>query len=94
MSGWVSPFAVRPNLGGITSQTDAEIYPDNPLSLGGAQNYTFDAPLPFIFLSLLQVGDEILNDTSNQTTTVRSAIPRRAVPTPGSTTATWMVPAG
>ncbi len=61
---------VRPDLSGAAEVTDAEIYPSNPLFLGGAQNYTFDAPIPYIFTSRLDIGTEILSDTQQQTAAV------------------------
>ncbi len=73
---------IRSDSQGVSQQTDALLYPNNPLSLGGVQNYTLSAPLPYILTSLLEVGTELLDDTSglNPNTGTTGPIP------PGTTT--------
>jgi large repetitive protein len=53
---------IRSDSLGVSQATDALLYPNNPLSLGGAQNYTLSAPLPYILTSLLQIGTQVLVD--------------------------------
>ena len=57
---------IRADLSGAAQVTDAQIYPDNPLYIGGQQNYAFDAPLPYILTSPLILGTEVLSDTNQR----------------------------
>jgi large repetitive protein len=44
---------------GFIEPTTAMTYPTNPSNLGGSQNYTLEAPLPYIVLAQLVVGQEL-----------------------------------
>lgn len=59
---------VRPNPDGVVETTNAVDYGDNPLSLGGSQNYIFNADVPYVFTSLMDIGTEYLYDSSSTTT--------------------------
>ena len=63
---WVRPLIAT----GIAQQSDAMTYADNPVTLGGVQNFTFDDPLPYILTSRIEVGDKSLFDTAGQVTSV------------------------
>ena len=65
---------IRADLSGAAEVTDAEVYPDNPVIYGGMQNYTFDAPLPYILTSPLILGTEVLSDTAQLTAPVTDRI--------------------
>ena len=60
---WVRPLIAT----GLTEASDALPTVDNPVTLGGAVNYTFDEPLPFVLTSVLRIGEEDLNDTAGNT---------------------------
>ena len=64
----INGVLIRPASSGVVQETDAVPYLDNPLSLGGVRNFTLDAPLPYILLSRLEIGTELLNDTVDQST--------------------------
>ncbi len=59
---------VRAELNGAVEPTDAIHYVNNPSSLGGQQNYTFDDPLPYLLVARMDIGDTLLHNTGNQTT--------------------------
>ena len=63
---WVRPLIAT----GLTEASDALPTVDNPVTLGGAVNYTFDEPLPFVLTSVLRIGEEDLNDTAGNTQSV------------------------
>ena len=52
---------------GLIEPTTAMPYPTNPSSLGGSQNYTLEAPLPYIVLAQLVVGQEQLVNSGGTT---------------------------
>ena len=57
---------VRPAQSGVVQQDDAKVYPGNP-------NYAFDDNLPYVLLSRLELGTELLLDTPNQSVLSTSA---------------------
>jgi hypothetical protein len=59
---------VRPEDNGDAEPTNAVPLPNNPSTMGGWQNYTFDDPLPYVLLSRLVIGTQFLEDTNGQTT--------------------------
>lgn len=69
---------VRPNLlsglTGTAQETDALLYPNNPSSLGGAKNFTFDDPLPSILTSQLLVGERLQVNTGGITSFVNNRV--------------------
>ncbi|WP_406696071.1 S8 family serine peptidase [Singulisphaera sp. Ch08] len=65
---------VRADSSGVAQQSDAILYPDNPASLGGTRNFTFDDPLPHLLVSQLLVGQQLLQDTGGQTAFVGSRL--------------------
>ncbi len=79
-SNGINGVYVRPNPDGVAEATNAMPYGDNPLSLGGSQNYTFDADLPYVFTSLLDIGTQYLFDS---TTTITQPIENRLYIQPG-----------
>ncbi len=56
------------NANGYAEPTNAMFYPDNPSFAGGAQNYTFDDPLPYVPTSQVVIGER-LNYTGGVGTT-------------------------
>ena len=58
---------VRANTDGFIEPSDAMSYADNPASLGGIQNYTFDDPLPYLYVAPFFVGQRLLQDTGSKT---------------------------
>jgi hypothetical protein len=54
---------VRAELNGNIQPTNAVFYPNNPGSLGGQQNYTFDDPLPYILTARMIVGSRLQHNT-------------------------------
>jgi large repetitive protein len=48
---------------GFIEPTSAMSYPTNPSTLGGSLNYTLEAPLPYIVVAQLIVGQELLEGT-------------------------------
>lgn len=60
---WVRPLSNT----GVAQPTDAVPIPNNPVTLGGVQNYTFDDPLPYVFTSVIDIGTQ--NSTTNPGTT-------------------------
>jgi hypothetical protein len=63
---WVRPLSST----GVAEATDAIPYPDNPVTLGGVRNYTFDAPLPYVLTAVLDIGTENLVDNLGMTDSV------------------------
>jgi hypothetical protein len=57
---------VRPDTFGFVEQSDAELYPDNPSTLGGSRNFTFFADVPYLFTSQMVIGQERLVNTDGQ----------------------------
>jgi len=55
---------------GIIQQTNAINYPDNPVTLGGSRNFTFDDPLPYVLASRIEVGTQSLVGTAGDVTNV------------------------
>ena len=63
---------IRPNLSGVVETTNAlPNLQDNPLSLGGAQNYVINSPLPYLLVSRMEVGQSLLNQDPQQVVPVR-----------------------
>ena len=54
---------VRAEQNGTIEPSNAIFYPNNPTSLGGAQNYTFDDPLPYIVVARIQLGRRLQHNT-------------------------------
>ncbi len=52
---------------GFIESTNAMPYPNNPSTLGGTLNYTFDEPLPLVILSQLVIGQTLLEQTGGET---------------------------
>ena len=48
---------------GFIEPTNAIPYPTNPSTLGGSLNYTLDAPLPYIVVAQIIVGQDLLENT-------------------------------
>ena len=63
----INGIYVRAELNGVAEPTDAIHYPLNPSNLGGARNFVFDSPLPFVFTSRIVMGAVFLQETSGQT---------------------------
>ena len=63
---WVRPLVTT----GIAQATDAIPYLDNPVTLGGVRNYTFNSPLPYVLTSLLDIGTQNVTDNVGKTTNV------------------------
>lgn len=59
----INGIYVRAELNGAIQPTDAIRYPNNPNSLGGDQNYTFDDPLPYIFVARMVVGSRFVHNS-------------------------------
>jgi hypothetical protein len=51
---------------GFIEPTNAMPYPTNPLTLGGSLNYTLEAPLPYLVVAQLVVGQELLESTGGE----------------------------
>ena len=61
-------FAESNGLVQPTSATTANPnFPTNPSSLGGSVNYTLEAPLPYIIVAQLVVGQELIENTGGET---------------------------
>ncbi len=58
---------VRAELTGVAEPTDAMTYPDNPITLGGQQNYSFFAPVPYVLVARLVLGETLQQDTNGKT---------------------------
>ena len=58
---------VRANQDGFIEPSDAMTYADNPAALGGVQNYTFDDPLPHIYVAQFFVGQKLQQGTGGKT---------------------------
>ena len=52
---------------GFIEPTSAMTYPTNPTSLGGSTNYTLESPLPYLIITQLVVGQELLEGTGGNT---------------------------
>ncbi|MDB5349012.1 MAG: hypothetical protein JWN86_259 [Planctomycetota bacterium] len=63
----INGIYVRAELNGVAEPTDAVVHPDNPTSEGGTQNYSFFAPLPYVLVSRLVIGQELLQDQNGLT---------------------------
>ena len=48
---------------GFIEPTTAMTYPTNPSSLGGSTNYTLESPLPYLIITQLVVGQELVEGT-------------------------------
>ncbi len=59
----INGIYVRAELNGVIEPTNAIIYPDRPTTQGGQQNYTFDDPLPYVFVSRLVVGQRLQHNS-------------------------------
>jgi len=59
---------------GFVEPTNAVPYPSNPTTLGGSQNYTLFAPLPYVVLAQLIVGQELLVNTGGLTNFVTNRL--------------------
>lgn len=68
----INGILVRAELTGVAQPTDAIFYPDNSnLGIeGGSQNYDFFAPLPYVFVSRLEIGTMLQQDTGGLTTDI------------------------
>jgi hypothetical protein len=55
---------VRAELNGNIEPSNAIFYPSNPTTQGGVQNYTFDDPLPYIFVARMVLGRRLLHNAS------------------------------
>ena len=67
---WVRPLITT----GIAQATDAMPYPDNPVTLGGVRNYTFNSPLPYVLTSLLDIGTQNVTDNVGKSTSVMNRL--------------------
>lgn len=66
---------VRPQLAsGVAQATDAIPYVDNPVTLGGVRNYTFDDPLPYVLTSVLNIGTQGVVTNVGQTLSVHNRL--------------------
>ena len=59
---------------GFIEPTNAVPYPTNPTTLGGSQNYTLFASLPYVVLAQLIVGQELLVNTGGLTQLVENRL--------------------
>ena len=62
----INGIYVRAELNGVIEPTNSLYLPDNASGLGGAQNYTFDDPLPYIFTARMVLGKKLLESTGLQ----------------------------
>lgn len=62
----INGILVRANLNGAVQSSDAMFYPDNPSTAGGIQNYTFDAPLPYILTSRFEIGTRLVQNSGGR----------------------------
>ncbi|MFO0910304.1 MAG: hypothetical protein U0794_18500 [Isosphaeraceae bacterium] len=67
---WVRPLQTT----GTVVATDAVTYPDNPVTLGGVRNYTFDDPLPLLFTSVMNIGLQNVTENFGVTTAVHNRL--------------------
>lgn len=67
---WIRPLT---NTGNAVA-TDAVVYPNNPLSLGGARNYVLDDPLPYVLTSVLDIGTQNVTSNPGQNLNVRNRL--------------------
>jgi hypothetical protein len=65
----INGILVRPELTGVIQASDALFYPDNPQTVGGAQNYVMFAPLPYVFLARMEIGTKLIHDSGGKTET-------------------------
>lgn len=63
----INGIYVRAEINGVAEPTDAIFRQDNPANRGGTQNYTFFAPLPYVLVSRMVIGQVLLQDTNGQT---------------------------
>ena len=54
---------VRAEQNGTVEPSNAIFYPNNATSLGGAQNYTFDDPLPYLVVARVALGSRLQHNT-------------------------------
>ncbi len=59
---------------GFIEPTNAVPYPTNPSTLGGTENYTLFAPLPYVVLAQLIVGQDFLVNTGGLTQFVQNRL--------------------
>jgi large repetitive protein len=60
VSNGLNGIYIRANTGtGIAEPTDAVGYPTNPTDLGGAANYSFNNPYPYLLTSKMEVGQQL-----------------------------------
>ncbi|MBX6312577.1 MAG: hypothetical protein IRY99_06610, partial [Isosphaeraceae bacterium] len=59
---------------GVTLPTNAVLYPNNPTTAGGSQNYTFDDPYPYLLISRMEIGTQLLQGTGGQTTRITDRV--------------------
>ncbi len=57
-NGFIEPTTASP--WGVPGQT---LFPGNPSTLGGSVNYTMDAPLPYVILAQMIIGQELQEQT-------------------------------
>ena len=62
----INGIYIRSELNGQAEPTDSVAHPDNPASLGGTQNYSFFAPLPYVIVSRLVVGQTLIQGSNGQ----------------------------
>jgi hypothetical protein len=67
---WVRPSLIT----GAAQEDNAVTYTNNPVTLGGVQNYTFDDPLPYVLTSRIVIGTQALFDTSGSTTPLHNRL--------------------
>jgi hypothetical protein len=65
---------LTPEFTGVVESTNAVPLPNNPITLGGSQNYTFNEPLPFILTSRLDVGNQLHQGTGGVTVPVENRL--------------------
>lgn len=67
---------VRPEANGVTQQTNAIFYQDNVIGAGNgsARNFVFDDPVPYLFLSELQLGTQFIQNGAGATTSVANRL--------------------
>jgi hypothetical protein len=70
----VNGILVRPDSTGTAEASDAIIYPNNPTALGGARNFVFDDPLPYVLTSQLLIGQQLQVNTGGQTQFVNNRL--------------------
>jgi len=66
-SNSINGIFIRAELSGVAEPTDATFRTDNPSSKGGTQNYSFFAPVPYVLVSRLVIGQTLIQDSNGQT---------------------------